>query len=223
MNFGEKNDIESIKKDQLSNKSILMTAAFFYALSKNRFAKVNQLKSFDWIEDAQFDLINDELSKHLSKKIVFEQETYAVLTWSKIMKFSRSRLREIDKNSTLDSLLENEIKVSGKIDVYDKKQKTIWNFKFADSLKEEHIMQLACYGYLKYGVTKGFFKKRRVKKIKYKLMNLKTNEIIEVKINFKKAKEFLFSLVDFKMKDPIALTKSEFISKCQDIIKKYIG
>lgn len=98
--------------------------------------------------------------------------------------------------------------IKGVLDCLDEGNKTIWEFKFVNDIKSEHFIQLAIYKYI-----------TNFKNYKYKLFNIKTNELFEIKVSISN----LDIIIDLLMKDINNKKKSdeEFINDNINIFNKY--
>jgi hypothetical protein len=126
-----------------------------------------------------------------------------------ILDESHSRIsKHINKDCKFEINVKRDV-ISGCLDCIDKKNKTIWEFKFTNDLKSEHFIQLAIYKYI-----------LNLKNYKYKLFNIKTNELCEIDVSNSDLKKIIDLLInDIDNKDK---TDEEFLKYNIDIFKKHL-
>ena len=98
--------------------------------------------------------------------------------------------------------------INGCLDCVDEVNKVVWEFKFVNDIRHEHIIQLAIYKYI--------FGKEDYK---YKLFNIKSNELYEIEVS----KSNLIKIIDLLINDTDNKDKSddEFLEDNINIFKKY--
>jgi len=93
---------------------------------------------------------------------------------------------------------------------------TIWEFKCTTSLKKQYYLQLAMYAYL-------HMQSKEIKDISsfcYKLFNIKTEQIDEIKVSEENALKIIKHLIDLKSKDWTIEAKQKFNNVLLNISKQ---
>lgn len=177
----------------------LLMGNLFIALNENIFSKLNQIDKYDWLTD---DIINDchkNLEKNIKKDAVYEE----VIT-------------DNNKNYyTHKHDLYGEINIAGRIDVID--SDTLWELKCVSTLCIEHLLQLVVYAWLwektMMRVTQG--------NKKYKILNIRTGEIQEMKYQDHIVDEII-ELIFINKYDPKFKDDDDcFIEKCNKVHNNY--
>jgi hypothetical protein len=107
--------------------------------------KLLQIKEYSWLEEKHIKPAMSVLQKHISCNALYERNV-------------RGRANGID--------------IRGRVDVIDRN--TVWELKWTDSLRPEHVLQLVCYAAL----DSAKFPNRV-----YKLLHVPTRQIVVVKGN----------------------------------------
>lgn len=199
--------------------------------------KLEQIKSYDWLNDANIEGILCGMKKYLSPYAKYELECFDT--------------REICGRN-----------IVGRIDVFDIVSNIVWELKCVKMLNNEHILQLAIYSYLiekgkwewggsqaslnkigvgdikvmcgVYGIDKGTKRKAELieelypkiisgkavgSKREYRLLNILTEEIIGIAYN-----ENIDRLVDYLVKlkygEKLLIGDEEFIRNCSEFNSK---
>jgi hypothetical protein len=123
--------------------------------------KLLQIKEYNWLEEKHIKPAMSVLQKHISRFARYERNV-------------RGRANGID--------------IRGRVDVTD--GNTVWELKWTDSLRPEHVLQLVCYAAL----DSGRFPNRV-----YKLLHVPTRQIVVVKGNKDGFMRVLEELVKVRM------------------------
>jgi hypothetical protein len=104
--------------------------------------------------------------------------------------------------------------ITSRLDAYD--NDTVWELKCTIRLNIEHMLQLTVYAWLWNKCMKDRFGNK-----KYKLLNIRTGQVMELNYNeqiVNEIIEFVFTnKYETKMKD----NDAEFLAKCGEISEKY--
>ena len=111
--------------------------------------KLLQIKQYNWLEEKHVKPAMAVLQKHISRTAIYERNV-------------RGRVVLPNISASID--------VRGRMDVID--GRTVWELKWTDSLRPEHVLQLVCYAALDSPKHPG-----RV----YKLLHVPTRQIVVVR------------------------------------------
>lgn len=152
--------------------------------------KMNQITNYNWLTQNQLDSAFERMKTYISKSCMFEVPVFSV---SAIM----------GKN------------INGCIDILDLGNKTIWEIKAVASIKFEHIIQVAIYGYLFNEMLKSLECREKfgleVDGLKYKLFNILNGHIIEVKFDQVCLGDMLGMLIHAKYFDNRTVEDDQFV------------
>lgn len=110
--------------------------------------KLLQIKTYDWLEEKHIKPAMSVLQKHISRHARYERNVRGRVDVSKVEK----------------------VDIRGRVDVID--GNSLWELKWTDSLRPEHVLQLVCYAALD-----SVKNPRRT----YKLLHVPTRQIVSVK------------------------------------------
>ena len=129
-----------------------------------------QIKQFDFIPEQVLESVVERLnSLNISDNSVYEH----YLSYS--------------GEATVDET------IRGSLDCVDEDNKTIWEFKFVDAVKDTHFIQLAIYGFMATNTDKKY------KDYRLKLYNIRTGEMYELKNDQSAFEKMLTILVESKL------------------------
>jgi hypothetical protein len=111
--------------------------------------KLLQIKEYNWLEEKHVKPAMAVLQKHISRIARYERPV-------------RGRVDPFNSGNSID--------IRGRVDVID--GNTLWELKWTDSLKPEHVLQLVCYAALD---------SPKHPKRTYKLLHVPTRQIVVVK------------------------------------------
>lgn len=120
-----KTDIKGLADEvfNMTPENLLRLANQYCAYRTEYIYKLNQIDKYDWLTEEHLEQALDRMKGYLSDECEFE---------IKVESF-RPVLGKT---------------INGRLDVYDKKSNTLWEIKAVKTLKFEHLIQTAIYGYL---------------------------------------------------------------------------
>ena len=140
--------ITTIEKDPVTIDDYLRLANFYSSYRSGFIFKLEQIKTYGWLKEDVVDPLLNILEKTVgSDNLMFEYSLVNTLRWGAI-----------------------DIEISGRVDLLSKN--TLWELKCVDSLKNEHIIQLALYAWL--------WTSTRSERRRFCLHNIRTGEVLEV-------------------------------------------
>jgi hypothetical protein len=140
--------ITTIEKDPETIDDYLRLANFYSSYRSGFIFKLEQIKTYGWLKEDVVDPLLTILEKTVgSDNLMFEYSLVNTLRWGAI-----------------------DIEISGRVDLLSKN--TLWELKCVDSLKNEHIIQLALYAWL--------WTSTRSERRRFCLHNIRTGEVLEV-------------------------------------------
>lgn len=156
-------------------------------------------------------------SDYICKLYQITSYNWAWLT-DDIMEQCAERAKEISDGSKFEYSLTvtiNGVVINGAIDCVDEDRGCIYEFKCTGELDTTHILQVAVYAYM-WMIT------YPTKPMKFYLLNLLTNERLEISSSLERLQEMMEHLVNCKCADKAApLTDAEFLASNQVITDKY--
>lgn len=177
------NYIESPIKRFTSIKHMFKLANLFLSYCGHGFLfKIAQLNTYDFITQDIADLLKDRLNSNLSNRVMTEQNKTCTI-------------------ERKDNTHTKELEIHGRCDIIDKETKTLWEVKCKQSLTTSDKLQLAIYAVA-----------HKKSNYKYKLINLYTNEIIELTYD-DCLRDLLGQVADAKYKYIQSISDIEFINK----------
>lgn len=130
----------------------------------------------------------------------------------KNLKLSGERVKKyISNESEFEVYKEKEVlnmNINGCIDCIDKGN--VWEFKCVSEIDKTHLLQLAVYMYLDEGNGS------------YKIMNILSEEIIEITTDSTRLKQLVEYLVYMKYSNNVVYSDTEFMEKNRKIYEKYM-
>jgi AAA domain/UvrD-like helicase C-terminal domain len=198
------NTLLLLKMDQLweypsgSIQQYLLMSNLFIALNENIFSKLNQIDQYDWLTDQIIDKCHQNLEKHIGGNAKYEET-----------------ITDNYKNYyTYDHDLYGKINISGRMDVVD--DDTLWELKCVSSLTTEHLLQLVIYAWLWERTMRTEYGSR-----KYKILNIRTNEVQELKYQDHLVDEIIELILINKYDPKFKEDDDDFIEKCNKIHDDY--
>jgi len=168
------------KPDTISN--LLKIANNYLAFKSGYIHKLTQIKRFDWITQKQLDMCIKRIEKfNISENAEFEKT-------------------DSFEMQIIQQSIEKVVQIRGEIDCVD--GDTVYEFKCAQNLQQEHALQLAIYMYM----TECRFKN-------YYLYNILTAETIEIKADMTTLEEIIRLLIQEKYNSKKELSDDDFLSK----------
>lgn len=191
--------IEMQKYAENSLERYLLMSNLYIALNENIFSKLNQIDRYDWLNTSIVTQCHSNLENQIGKNASYEHII----------------IQDNKNYYTYEHELYGSIYISGRIDVVD--DTTLWELKCVSALTTEHLLQIIIYAWL----WEKCMKKEHGNK-KYKILNIRTNEILELKYNdhyVNEIIEFIFiNKYDAKFKDDDNI----FINNCEKIHSKHL-
>ena len=169
-----------------------------YSSIKNGYSfKMNQISSYSWLYQSDLDQCISRLSEQIpdTDQVIFEVYYQA----------------EVSKES--DKVICGYVDCITSSRIY---KDTVWEFKCTDSLDKTHFIQLALYNYLIRQNTVS------MNKTIYKLFNILSNEIYEIKITDENSDKLVYLLINCKYNRDLLSESENFIEKNMKIYKKYL-
>jgi hypothetical protein len=190
------NKINELNKTK--NKSIpqyLLMGNIYIALTENIHFKLNQIDNYDWIDQHMIDICNNNLKNNISDKTEYEKTIY-----------------HNNKNYfSYKHEIYGEINIAGRIDACD--DNIIWEFKCVSALTLEHYIQLILYAWI--------WNKCIDCTHKYRILNIRTGEVQELKYQNHIIDEIIELLFINKYDQKIKDDDKNFLIKCEKIRHKY--
>ena len=191
------NDLEESDKDLISY--YLRMGNLYIALSEEIFSKLNQIEDYDW------------LTKKMVKKCRKNLECNIGIG-AKYEKTLGQKTDEKGKYFQYTTNTYGTINIRGRVDCYD--DETLWEFKCVNSLQMEHMLQLTVYAWIwKKSMETTFGEKL------FKLLNIRTCEIYELKYKSHIVDEIMDILFANKYTKKVKENDKLFIKKCKTICK----
>lgn len=189
-----------------SIQQYLRMGNLFIALNENIFSKLNQIDKYDWLTNEMVEACHANLEKNIGKNAVYEQ---VIVDGPKnYYTYKHDQYGNID--------------IAGRIDVVDEGLDTdicigtLWELKCVSTLTIDHLLQLIIYAWLWQRTMHLSHGKK-----KYKILNIRTGEILELKYQDHLidtiVELILINKYDPKFKDE----DDDFIQKNQTINKRY--
>jgi hypothetical protein len=177
------------------------------AYQNKTICRLAQISEYNWLNHKHFqDALERLQSLDISCNSLFERE---VVFTNKIV------------NKTTNSITIPSISVNGKIDIFDKKSKNIYEIKCTQELSKEHYIQLALYMFI-YEMEHQSKKKRKKPKpsgMKYLLYNVNTDNLCEIVYN-ENISHIFFKIVQEKQKQQQLQNDETFLSNIRHIQEK---
>jgi hypothetical protein len=189
----------------------------------------NEIKKFYKTHKVKLNLINE---KNMDDKYLFIATFYNSIRSGYIFKnFQIKDYNWIDKETmektkknidklelSKNSIFEKEYKYKkliGRVDCIS--ENILYEFKCTNELKDEYYLQLACYMYLH------MKKNKNNENYQYKLYNIFTDELVEIKCEFNKLEELVNYLFNYYNNNVKIDINEEFLKKNTDIKQKYFN
>ncbi len=184
----EKQWIKEIQEEPKTPADYLCLANHFSAFVSGYIHKVVQIEKYDWLNDAQVEELLKVLEENIHgdpKKMLFEETL------------------------SLKSYMFNnvEVQIEGKADLID--DLTLWELKCVESIRPEHIVQLALYAYI-WQQTEYEKQGRR----RFCIFNFRTGEILEI-TGVENLKMIVDIVLDNAFRTVPKLSDEEFLEMCR--------
>lgn len=198
-----KSYIENKKRELMLNKQdpisvYLLLGNLYIAFTENILSKLNQIDRYDW----------------LSKKIIKTCHKNIKNNIKDDAKYKQIITDENDNCVKINHKKYGLICISGRIDAYD--SDTLWEIKCTTKITIEHLIQLIVCSWMWEKSMKS-----RLGEKKYKIINIRTNEVYELKYNNEIVEEIIELCFYNKYESRIKDSDIIFLEKCKKIRKQY--
>jgi len=166
----------------------------YICLNENILSKFMQITNYDWINNKMIKDCLSNITNNIDSNIKFEEEIGDMQ----------------DDKGIFCHHLTNEyglIKIRGRIDAID--DKNLWEFKCVNSISREHILQLIIYAWVYEKCMKNTLGSR-----KYKILNIRTGELIVIKYENYIIEEIMNILFENKFSKSKKEEDDQFIKTC---------
>jgi hypothetical protein len=191
----EKKKKELIKHQNNAISVYLILGNLYIALSENILSKLNQIDTYNWLSSNVIKVCHKNIKNNIGENAQYEK----VITNVKTNEF-------IYKHKKYGSIC-----IKNRVDVID--DDTLWEIKCTNSLNIEHMLQLAIYAWMWEQVKLG--------QKKYKLLNIRTGEVRELKYNDKLINEIMEIIFVNKYEQKVKDDDMVFLEKCKKVRRKY--
>jgi DNA polymerase III epsilon subunit-like protein len=162
---------------------VLEISNLFTSITEGYHYKVNQIKDYNWLQNADIEPCMEILELHLDAddmqyEVALPEQTTPTYT------------------------------VLGRIDAYSESQSTLWEIKCTDKFDHTHEIQLAIYAWM---FSRQF--PTRFYDIKFNLLNIRTGECRNVSASIQNLEEMMSFLIAEKMRVFTKMTDEEFNTK----------
>jgi len=169
-----------------SFQDCLHIANIHVAIESGYLSRLMYLRTYDWISDYNLGMMMKRL-ECIKGDVKFECEVF-------------------HQGDPMNGIYYS---IAGRIDIVETgEENIIWEIKCVDNLMSEHILQLAQYAVLWENNTNHAGKNWR-----YKLLNIRTNQIYEISINDRMRQELLPMLCRFQARSQQYMTEEQFLAK----------
>jgi len=179
----------------------MMLGNLYVSMTEKILSKLNQIDEYSWLNKKIVDDCIVNISNCVSKNIKFEEEAGDM---------------EDNKGGFYQYLSNNYgmIKIRGRFDAFD--DDNLWEFKCVENLSREHKLQLIIYSWIYEKCMKTTFGNK-----KYKILNIRTGELHQIKYENYIVEEIMNILFENKFGKVNKDDDTEFINKCVKIKNKY--
>jgi hypothetical protein len=175
----------------LDIKRILYISNVYTSYKNRTYHRLKQITNYDWISEKDIQKCYDRLSKHITKNAKFECES--------CVKRDKQELHNTELKGRFDCIDGNKI----------------WEFKFVNEIKPEHILQLALYMYMSMNDTK-----YNTKNYTHYLFNIFDDQILKISITKDNLSKLVNYIISHKLEKNIK-TDNEFMNNALTISNKY--
>jgi hypothetical protein len=178
--------VSNIKSVPSTPADYLMMANLYGAYISNYLFKIAQIRDYDWLSKRMVENLLGVLTENIKKN-------------SEFLEF------EFTLNFEAYSWGTKEIQLAGRADLID--DNDLWEIKCVDSLKPEHIIQLALYAWLWHHTEEEEFGRRG-----YKLINIRTGEIQQIR-GIENLGFVLDFVLDNHFREKVTVTDEAFVEQ----------
>jgi hypothetical protein len=180
--------VANIKSVPSNPSDYLMMANLYGAYTSNYLFKIAQIRDYGWLSKRMVESLLGVLTENVKKD-------------SEYLEFERTLEFEGYEFGT------KEIQLVGRADLID--DDTLWEIKCVDSLKPEHIIQLALYAWLWYQTEEEDLGRRA-----YKLINIRTGEIQQIR-GIRNLGFVLDFVLDNHFREKVTVTDEAFVERAK--------
>lgn len=202
-----KNLITNVLNTKVSKDSVeqfLCMGNLYIALTEKIHSKLSQIDKYLWLTQDMIDVCHKNLEKNIHDDPIFE------IPLGDTMREDKSLCYRYNTN------LYGSVELTSRADCVDKK--TLWEFKCVASLQNEHLLQLVVYAWLWEKCMKSKYGEK-----KYRILNIKTGEVRQLKYYAYYIEEIMSILFSNKYYKKPKDNDTIFIEKCNEIRKKIIN
>lgn len=195
--FGK--DLEFIMNIDITKEikidDMIKTSIYFESYISKYIHKITQIKKYDWIFEEVLKKSNERF-----KSVIKDDAQYEV----------QVTLSNYDKNN---NILKGFIDCINGTDIYE--------FKYVNEIKDEHILQLCLYIYM-FAENNNIISDEELNKYRFYIFNVRFDEIIEIKTTLENLKFIYDKVMDIKLNGYYKRPNDEiFLLQCKEIYKEY--
>ena len=180
--------VQNIKSVPEKPCDYLMMANLYGAYTSNYLFKIAQIRDYGWLSKRMVENLLGVLTENVKKDSEF-------LEFERTLEFEGYEFGA------------KEIQLVGRADLID--DDTLWEIKCVDSLKSEHIIQLALYAWLWYQTEQEELGQRA-----YKLINIRTGEIQQIR-GIENLGFVLQFVLDNHFREKVTVTDEAFVERAK--------
>jgi hypothetical protein len=195
LSYIEKKKKELIKHQGNAISVYLILGNLYIALTENILSKLNQIDKYDWLTSNVIKVCHKNIKSNIGNNAKYEQ----IISNTKTNEF-------IYKHKKYGSIC-----IKNHVDVID--DTSLWEIKCTNSLNIEHMLQLIIYAWM--------WEQIKLENKKYKLLNVRTGEVRDLKYNDKLIDEIIEIIFVNKYEKKTKDDDLVFLEKCKKIRRKY--
>ena len=180
--------VQNIKSVPEKPCDYLMMANLYGAYTSNYLFKIAQIRDYGWLSKRMVENLLGVLTENVKKDSEF-------LEFERTLEFEGYEFGA------------KEIQLVGRADLID--DDTLWEIKCVDSLKSEHIIQLALYAWLWYQTEQEELGQRA-----YKLINIRTGEIQQIR-GLQNLGFVMDFVLDNHFREKVTVTDEAFVERAK--------
>jgi hypothetical protein len=186
---------ELIKHQKNPISIYLILGNLYIALTENILSKLNQINKYDWLSADIIKICHKNIKNNISKEAKYEQ------------------LITNNNHNTFDYEHKKYglISITSRIDAID--DESLWEIRCTSNLNIEHMMQLIIFAWM--------WEQSKSDKKKYKIINIRTGEVRELKYNDFIIKEIMELIFINKYEQKTKDNDIMFLEKCKKMRRKY--
>lgn len=210
-----------IKKRDINQKLITRTlhmANYYCSVLSGYTYKLNQVCHYDWLSTDEVNRCFQRLDSVLeNKNVIYEKIVYFGHKSHNSIKDKINVPEILEK--TLFLLNENQKYLCGSIDGIE--GDTVYEFKTVTEIHDEHMLQVVIYAFMLFdSLIKDYNKIDNLPKLKCRIYNILSDEMIEINFDYKLFSEIVFKLIEQKYCIKTVVEDNVFLDKCQKIYSR---